>query len=309
MPKHLDYKELITKPFTIVWRHRWLWLFGFFAGSGGGGFNFNFGGGSSWRRDVNPRADLVLARLQTWVAQNLALIIVVAAILLFLFIIFLVASFVARGALVGGVHRIDRDEETSIGDAFRTGLRHFWPVLLLSALLALIVLGPLLAVGLVVALFAVLLGVAGAIAAGILLGVPFLIVLIPLVIVLGILGNYGLRFIVIEDRAPVPALKEAWRLFREQLGVSLLIWLIALGLAIGAGIALVIGLIILAIPAVVLGIITFVGTFKPAIFAVFLVLALAVLVILFVAAAAVNSYFSAYWTIAWLRLTKIAAEE
>ena len=71
--------------------------------------------------------------------------------------------------------------------------------------------------------------------------------------VLGVIVAYAQRAIVLEQAGPIEGLKAGYGLVRRNLGNSVVLWLIALALSIGGGIALVIGLIVAAIPALIVG--------------------------------------------------------
>ena len=93
-----------------------------------------------------------------------------------------------------------------------------------------------------------------------------------------------------------------YRLFRQNLGRSLLVWLIQLGVMRGAGIALIIALLIVglvvALPAIALGV---AGYTTGAIVA-GVVAALILLLLFIVATAILGTFNHSYWTFAYLRL-------
>src|SRR3712207_2023080 len=80
------------------------------------------------------------------------------------------------------------------------------------------------------------------------------VVFIPL----GIVGQFALRELVVRGERVFASIRGGYRTFRQNLGRSLLLWLIQVVIAIGAGIALVIaGLIvglILFVPVIILAV-------------------------------------------------------
>jgi hypothetical protein len=92
-------------------------------------------------------------------------------------------------------------------------------------------------------------------------------------------------------------------LFRHNIGRSLLLWLIQLGLSIGIGIAfilllLIVGLI-LFIPTIALA----VAGYSTAAIIAGVIAGLILLPLLLVATGAIGTFSHAYWTLAYLRLT------
>src|SRR3712207_1598785 len=98
-----------------------------------------------------------------------------------------------------------------------------------------------------------------------------------------------------------------YRLFRGSLGTSLLVWLIQLGLMLGAGVALIIALLVvgfvLFLPTIALA---FAGYTTGAIIA-GVVAGLMLLPLFVVAVAILGTFNHSYWTLAYLRLAAARA--
>lgn len=96
--------------------------------------------------------------------------------------------------------------------------------------------------------------------------------------------------------------RRGFGLFRRNLGRSLLVWLISLGLSLGVGIALLISALIvgliLFLPTIALGL----AGYSTAAIATGAVAALILLPLFLVASGAVGTFNHAYWTLAYLRL-------
>jgi hypothetical protein len=95
-----------------------------------------------------------------------------------------------------------------------------------------------------------------------------------------------------------------YSLFRHNIGRSLLLWLIQIGLSIGIAIAftlvlLIVGLV-LAIPAIVLAV---AGSSTTALVVAGAPAVLIVFVLFLVLSGAIGTFSHAYWTLAYLRLT------
>ncbi len=297
--REFSYGDVIRDAFRISWRNKFLWFFGFFAAGGATNISSNF---------TNIPADFS-GGLPPWVQNNLTAIIVSAAVFAAVLTLAFIALFlVSAGGLSESVAAIDRGEERRFGSTFRAGLSNFWRVLLQIILLALISLGLAIAILLVAGLpilitFLITESLAARIVVGILFGMLGLLLLVLIFIPFGIVGQYALRALVVDRAGIAGGIREGYGLFRRNIGKSLLVWLINLGIGIGVGIAmllatLVLGLI-LFLPAILLGISeATTGAIVAGVFGAILLLPIIVIL-----AGATGTYFHAYWTLAYLRLT------
>lgn len=117
-----------------------------------------------------------------------------------------------------------------------------------------------------------------------------------------IVGQFVLRRIVVDREGVLGSFGSGYRLFRRNLGRSLLVWLISIGLTIGAGISLLIltllvGLIFF-LPTIALAI----AGYSTAALVAGIIAALILVPLLLVAMGAVGTLNHAYWTLAYLRL-------
>jgi hypothetical protein len=217
-------------------------------------------------------------------------------------------SIISQGALADSVAAIDRGEGRRFGSAFRSGVGNFWRVLGYIIVFFLIGIGLLLVIGIPVALliggtFAVTGSVGARITVAVVVGILAVLLLIVIFVPLTIIAQYALREVVVSRERVLGSVGSGYGLFRRNIGRSLLLWLIHLGLSIGIGIAFILVLLIvglvLAIPAIVLAV---AGYTTAAIIAG--VIALVILIpLLLVATGAIGTFSHAYWTLAYLRLT------
>jgi hypothetical protein len=288
----MNYGDLIRDAFRITLRNRYLWFFGFFAGgvslpSGPGNFNPQAGQG------VPGDTGLIVS-------------IVVVVVLIVLFVIFL--ALVSQGALADSVAAIDRGEGRRFGSAFRSGLGNFWRVLGYYIVFLLVALGLLVVIGIPVALliwgtFAAIQSEAVRVTVVATVGILTILLLIVVSIPFYIIAQYALRDIVVSRERVLGSVGSGYGLLRHNLGRSLLIWLIQLGLSIGIGIALILVIAIVALvlfmPTIVLAVADspralLVAAGAPALLIVFL--------LFLVVAGAIGTFSHAYWTLAYLRL-------
>jgi hypothetical protein len=291
----MNYGSLIGDAFRITFRNRYLWFFGFFAG-GSTGFNFPTsvpsGSGS-----FNPQALL----------DNVVLTIGIIIVALILALFFVFMALVSQGALAESVAAIDRGDGCRFGTTFRSGMGNFWRVLGYFVVFFLIAVGLLLVIGIPVATliggtFAATQSVGARITVAVVVGLLAVLALLVVFIPLSIIGQYALREIVVRRERILGSVGSGYSLFRRNIGRSLLIWLIQLGLSIGIAIALILAVLIvglvLFIPTIALAA---AGLSTAAIIA-GVIAAVILIPLLIVATGAIGTFSHAYWTLAYLRL-------
>jgi hypothetical protein len=302
----MNYGDLLSEAFRLTWRNRYLWFFGFFIAGGGGSFNFpaNFGG-EEVRNPFGP----VAGPLQ-WISDNLVLFLtVVISVIVLLALVFLVLSIISQGALAESIAALHRGETRGFGSAFRAGTANFWRVLGLKVLFFLIALGLLLVIFLPVVLGALaafsLTDSTGLRVLAVVLGVLFVFVALVVVFLpFAIVNQFGLRELVVSRRRITESIAGGFRLFRRNIGRSLLVWLIQLAVMLGLGIALLVALVIFG--AILLGpaIALFATDHPNAGMVAGVVGGVLFLVPVFVISGAIGAFNHAYWTLAYLRLVE-----
>jgi hypothetical protein len=308
----MNYGDLIRDAFRITLRNRYLWFFGFFAGGTGTNFVGNVPrGGGNFNFDDFRRSGGGLSGLTAQMGQGLSetvLILGIVVVVLIIALFFIVLAIISQGALADSVAAIDRGQGSRFGTAFRSGLNNFWRVLGYIVVFLLVALGLLVVIAIPVALL-----IGGTLAAtqstgvrisvAVIVGLLAILLLIVVFIPLSIIGQYALRDIVVRRERVLGSVGSGYGLFRHNIGRSLLLWLIHLGLSIGIGIAfilllLIVGLV-LFIPTIALAV---AGSSTGAIIA-GVIAGLILLPLLLVVAGAIGTFSHAYWTLAYLRLT------
>jgi hypothetical protein len=301
----MNYGEVLKTAFTITRRNRYLWFFGLFAG-GATGFNvptsFSPPGGGG-----NSSVSADLPSIDTGV------IIAVAAVVVLLVVAAIVLSLISQGALIDSVAALDRGGERRFVTAWRSGTRTFWRVLGWAALLLIIALAILIAVGLPLgaiffAVFSATESLGVRIVVGIVLGLVALAAFVVLFIPLQIVGTLAVRDLVLREERAVASLRNGYRLFRAHLGPSLLTWLILLGIAIGATIALVIVGIVLGIAVAVPTIALFAAEVPAAAIAILVLAALVLIPLFLLFIGALGAFTHSVWTLTYLRLGRERAQ-
>jgi hypothetical protein len=320
----VNYGELIKDAFWITLRNRFLWFFGFFAGGTSAGANFNipsgnfggfdgdnFGGpGQGGSGGATPAPGFDPGQ---WILDNLALILVVAAVAVLIVLLFIVMSLISQGALAESVAAIDRGESRRFSSAFRVGVYNLWRVLGYFLLLVLISLGLLLVIGGPLALLVTVV-FAGTEAAGarilivVLAALVGIILLLVVFVPLSIVWQFGLRELVVQREGIVGSIGGGYRLFRRNLGKSLLLLVIQIAIAIGAGLALLIATLLLGLLLAAPALILFATGLNTAGIVAGIVAGLILLPLLLVASGALGAFNHSYWTLAYLRLTGVPGQ-
>jgi hypothetical protein len=288
----MNYGDLIRDAFRITLHNRYLWFFGFFAGGTGTNFLGNVpSGGGNFNFDNFQRSSSDISGLTAQVGQGLSETVVILGIVLVVLLIalfFIILAIISQGALADSVAAIDRGEGRRFGSAFTTGMGNFWRVLGYYVVFFLVALGLLMVIAIPVALL-----IGGTFAATQSTGVR-----VSVAVVVGILA------VLVRRERVLGSVGSGYGLFRHNIGRSLLLWLIQLGISIGIGIAFILLLVIfgliLALPVIALA----VPGYTTAAWIVGGIEGLLILLpILLVAAGAIGTFSHAYWTLAYLRLT------
>jgi hypothetical protein len=305
----VNYGELIGEAFSIAWRNRFLWIFGIFSGGGA-----TFVSPTNFGTPATPTGEPTWAvNFARWVEDNVGLAIFIFILtILAIILVFMALSVLCRAALTESVGAIARGDSRGFGSTLRGGLSHFWRVLLQALLIILIWLAVLIPVyailgAVLFGLFAGLLSVTDSTALRIvitLVCVFFILLLVVAVIIamvaLALIQQLALRDLILGNSGIATSIGNGYRLFRRNLGRTLLLLVIQIGISFGVGIVLLIVVtllgLLLSIPVTILSdssVSTVVAIAGGLLFS----------VPVFVLGGFLGTYYQAYWTLAYLRLT------
>ena len=310
----MNYGDLIKDSFRLTLRNRYLWFFGFFAAGVGANFGSNvptsFPGTPRDFENFDPGSMTISPAL---IAQSglgggaVALIAALIAMALLLFLLVIALSLLSRAALVESAAAVDRGEERRFASAWRAGMDGMWRVLGLGILFFLLGLGLFLAVALPVGVgigivFAATQSVAARVIVTVLISLVALVLFAVIFIPYAIIGQLAMRRMLLAGEGIAGCIGGGYRLFRRNIGSSLLVWLIRLALTIGLNIALLLA-------ALIVGVILFLPTIAlvfaeltTAAIITGVIAGLILLALFLVASGALGTFGSAYWTLAYLRL-------
>jgi len=291
----MDYGEVLSRAWQIIWKHKVLWIFGILAScassNNGSGFT---GSGSSWQTSQFPnQIESTVTQIPDWqIVFFIGMIFLVVLVLVFL-AIFL--GTIGRIGLIRGTMQADRDvEKLSFGELFSGSMPYFWRVFLLNFLVGL---------AMVAAIFALLLSICLA---------PLVCLMIPVAWAVSVILEQASVAIVVEELGIMDGLKRGWEVVRLNPGPVILMWLIlVLGVGLIGGLIIAMPLI-LTIGPVIAGIIT--GIIAEGAWPILSGLAFAAicfvayLPFLIVLSGILRSYVGSAWTLTFMRLTAPAAQ-
>lgn len=249
----MDFGKVLGRAWEITWRWKMLWVLGFLAALGqGSGPNPNYSlSGDEFERygyRLGDSAEQFFALLSGLVLGLICLVLIVAIVLW-------VVSVIARGGLIAGVQQVEEEGSTSFGKAWSVGVRKFWTLFGLG-ILAVLPLILLFIIGIIVLALGIFVGI-GLMDVGEAAGITTIILvsiicggflccgLFILVIVLEQIRIYGERAAILEDLGWIDAFKRGWEVLKDNLGATIILWLIffAIGIVIfGLSFALVFAL-------------------------------------------------------------------
>ena len=140
----MDFGEVLSKAWRIVWKHKVLWIFGILAGCGSGGG----GGGRRQRQRLaagcrpSPAApaemERYLEQAGQWISDNWWVLALIVLGVLILWALALFLGTIGKIGLIRGAFQADGGaEKLRFGELFRESMPFFWRVFLLSFLIGL----------------------------------------------------------------------------------------------------------------------------------------------------------------------------
>ncbi len=323
----MDFGEVLTRAWKIVWKFKILWIFGFFAscgtrsGSGfnGGGSNFQTGGTPGQAPNLPPGLEDNLFRFINFI-ESPAFIISFVSLIFVLLLLTIFFSIMGRIGLIKGAAEADAGaDHLSFGDLWKSGLQYFWRFFGLSLLIG----SPILIfyLALLIGGFFIVVDYISGPRNGSFFGTPSPIVLalLPVVcvlicvlflfaIVIGFISTQAERAIVIENEGVISGLRRGWNVLKKNLGPILIIWLITVVIGVAAGILIDLPILLIVGPALIaFGAGLFAGggnnlSYAPLIIAG--LCAVAYIPVSLVAFSILATYTESVWTLTYLRLTK-----
>lgn len=298
----MDYLKILKRALKITWQNKFLWIFGLLAGGNifnvFSGFNLNLEGFQNQTTRFPNKAVNQISDFFSSLAQHWIVILVIISFFVLLGLVFYVLSIIFQAALIGCVNKIENKEKIDFKRGFILGAKKFWPMFKLFLLTGFcIFLAVVILVVPVILLFAFHL-----ITRGIILAIFAFVILFPLIIILSLIINYAARYIVIDNQRVFQSISLAFNLLKNNILPTIIIVLILLGCSFVVGIVILFILIFLALPFILLGLISYfiggvLGTIIITVLGIF-----TVFVISMVISAIYNTFSSTVWTLVFREL-------
>ncbi|MGE5224155.1 MAG: hypothetical protein ACM3PY_17075 [Omnitrophica WOR_2 bacterium] len=302
----MDFGEVLSRAWQIIWKHKVLWIFGILAGCGGAANSGGSNSGIRYGREATNLPPAVqnffiqIENLPRW--ELTALVLTLIAVILVFVILAILLGTIGRIGLIRGTQMADQGAEVlHFSELFHESSHYFWRVFGLNLVVGLILFAIAL-VGFVAAILAII----ATLGLFILCALPLLCVLIPLAWLIQVIVEQANIALVVEDLGILAALERGWRVFIDNLGAMIVMALI---LIIGVG---GIGGLIIGIPVAVIIVPALTGAFigtQTALNSGLLIAGLclvAYIPVLWVLSGILRSYTSSAWTLTYLRLTRAA---
>jgi len=258
------YRNILKQAWQLTWRNKYLWWFGIFAALLGNGGEFeilfnNTGANPSqalfpaWQRifSTGVFSGRTLTNIGNLLKQdtlNIILILVACLIVLAicLFLVWLVI--VSQAAVVNNSAAVIKQKKYTLKDGLDSGILNFWPVLVLNIIIKAAIYVLLVAISLPAIFFQ------GNFNAN-LFYIIALVIIAPVAIILSFIMKYAVAYVVINKSKVVSAIKQSWRLFKENWLISFEMAIILFFINLLVGLAIVLVILVLAVPFLFLGLI------------------------------------------------------
>ncbi len=258
------YRNILKQAWQLTWRNKYLWWFGIFAALLGNGGEFeilfnNSGANPSkalfpaWQgifsTGIFSRHTLAnIGNLFRNDTLNIIFVLVICLIVLTvcLFLIWLVV--VSQAAVVNNSAAVIGQKKHTLKDGFNSGILNFWPVLILNIIIKAVIYILLVAISLPAIFYQ------GNFNAN-LFYIIALVIVVPIAIILSFIMKYAVAYVVIDKSKVLPAIKQGWRLFKENWLISFEMAIILFFINLFIGLAIVLAILILAVPFLFLGLI------------------------------------------------------
>ncbi|MGB4593616.1 MAG: hypothetical protein WBI63_07600 [Coriobacteriia bacterium] len=302
----MDYFEILKRAWKVTWKYKALWILGFFVGAGGGGGGYSSGGSnfSTGGGDTSAAGEALSDawfKMESWVAEHIALVAVVAALLLVFGLVMWALGIAARGGLIHLVNEAEENRDVHLGKGWSVGFRFWGRNFMIGFLLGLPLLLIVLAMTVMIAL--PLIGAAGSssdmAAAGgftsVCCGVPLMMVVIFVAaLFVSIITELAMRYAVLDDVTFGQSIARAWSDLWAKRGAWVM-WLVMLLPGIAYGVIVAVVSLVFIVPAIFLVI---AGKFLTAV-----ALVVLVALVLMLPGAVYGTFVSSAWTIFFRRMT------
>lgn len=301
---NLNFGEVLTRAWQIIWKHKVLWIFGILASCARGGGGGSSGGGNSRYQSGSGESpfsggqiESFMDKVGTFLQENWWVIAIFVLVILLLSLLSYFLGMMGRIGLIRGTAQADKGAETlTFAELWAESLPFFWRIFGLNFLIGLaffIIFIPLILFGVLTA------GI------GFLCIIPLLCIMVPISWAVMAIVEQAQNAIVLEDLTMLDGFKRGWEIAKANV-VPILIMMLILGVG-----STILGLII-ALPVIVAVVPLIVGADKLQQSLTPIYITAACCVVYFPVLLAFNGILTAYiqstWTLTYLRLAPPKAE-
>jgi len=295
----MNYGEVLTRAWKIIWKFKVLWIFGILAscgtgGSGGGGNNISY---QFSRGDLPPQVQQFFANSGQFFNDFWWIIGLLICLTCVLVMVAIFLSTIGRIALIKGTLRAETGaERMGFVELFKASTPYFWRVFGLSLLLfliffVLITAGILLAVGTAVVTFGLALFCL----------IPLCCLMIPVLWAVWVILEQAYIAIVAEDRGAVEGLTRGWEVVKAHWEPMLIMAIILIFGGAIAGLIIAIPMFLVMLPLLFTLGITSGNNMAP--LAIGGICFLIYLPVLILASGIIKAYVQSAWTLTFLSVT------
>jgi hypothetical protein len=311
----MDFGKVLGRAWEITWRWKALWILGFLAslGQGGGGGGGGGNAGASFDSSDLRRWGIEPSRFEIPL-EVLGVLAGLACLAILVGIALWVISTMARGGLIAGVQQVEEEGSTTFVHAWRVGRDRFWTLFGIGVLAGLPIL--IMVVILIIAVVAMFTGAGFAfnssntagglgIAGSILCGGTLCCGLAIVAIILSQIQIYADRAAILEGLGWIDAFKRGWEVLKNNIGPTIVFWLIFLLLGLAFAVIIVAALAPFAIPGIAI-----LGNLEPGPWIIAPICFGGLLAIILGALinSIVTTFSSATWTLAYREMTTVTTE-
>ena len=303
----MDFGEILSKAWNIIWKHKILWIFGILAGCGqasssnGSNFSYQFS-------NKNYGSGLIPLNIQDYFnqynrlseSQVRAIVIGTILVVLLLAIIATFLGTIGRIGLIRGTRQADQGAEKLIlGELFSNSFPYFWRIFLINLLIGIAII-----VLIILLVLPVILLVTVTNWISLICLLPLVCVSVPFSWFIGLIIQQATIAIVIENISILQGLRCGWALVKHNFGP-----LVLMALILYFGVNLICGFIIgipvmTAVVPVIVGIISNTGYSTTSGLLTGVICFITYLPVLLLLSGILRSYTDTAWTLTYLRLTQ-----
>jgi hypothetical protein len=298
----MNYGEVLTRAWKIIWKFKVLWIFGIFASCGTGS---NGGGGGSGNNvsyqfsngELPPQFEQFFGNFDRFINDMWWIFGLIICLTCVLVLVAIFLSTIGKIALIKGTLKAEEGaERMGFVELFNASTPYFWRVFGLSLLLffiffVLVMLGVLVFMGAAMVTFGI----------AMICLVPLCCLLIPVMWAIGVILEQAYIAIVVEDRGIADGLSRGWEVVKSHWEPMLVMGIILIFGGAIAGLIIAIPMFLVMFPLFfALG---FSGSDSMAPLAIGGICFLIYLPVLIVAGGILKAYVQSAWTLTFLRVT------